>query len=75
MWCGGEGKIIEMLRRRENNKIWKKTENNKNEEKDEQERWVSKTLSSVLKRASLPSHSLICTICAPRVIEPELGQS
>ena len=66
--CGGgeEGRITEMLR-------WR--ENNKNEEKDEQEGWVSKTLSSVLKRASLPSHSLICTICAPRIIEPKLGQS
>ena len=46
---GGEGKIIEMLTRKDNNK---------NEEKDEREGWVSKTLSSVLKRASLPSHSL-----------------
>ena len=56
--------------------MWRKRrENNKNEEKDEQKGWVRKTLSSVLKGASLPSHSLICTICAPRIIEPELGQS
>ena len=26
------------------------------------------------KRVSLPSPSLICTICAPNIIEPELGQ-
>ena len=40
--CGGRGKTIKMRRKRR--------ENNKNE-KDEQEGWVSKTLSSVLKRA------------------------
>ena len=35
---------------------------------------VSKTLSFVLKRASLPSSSLICTISTPRIIELERGQ-
>ena len=35
---------------------------------------VSKPLSFVLKRASLPLPSLIRTICAPRIIEPELEQ-
>ena len=37
--------------------------------------WVSKTLYFVLKRASLSLPSLICTICPPKVSEPELGQS
>jgi len=62
-------------KRRENNKNVEEEGNNKKEEKDEEEGWVSKTLSSVLKGASLPSHLLICTICAPRVIEPGLGKS
>ena len=35
---------------------------------------VSKTLSFVLKRASLPSSSLICTISSPTIIEVERGQ-
>ena len=38
-------------------------------------RGVSKTLYFVLKRASLSLSSLICTICPPKVSEPELGQS
>ena len=53
---------------------WRKRENDKNEE-EEYEGWVSKTLPFVQKRASLSSPSLICTICAPRIIEPEIGQS
>ena len=36
---------------------------------------MSKTLYFVLKRASLSLPSLICTICPPKVSEPELGQS
>ena len=38
-------------------------------------RGVSKALLAVLKRASLPLPSLICTICPPKISEPELGQS
>ena len=67
-------------------KLWKSREF-KNEEKvklkrenksiaEEQEGCgVSKTLSFVLKRASLPLPSLICTISPPKISEPELGQS
>ena len=36
---------------------------------------MGKTLSFVFKRASLPLSSLIYMICAPQIIEQELGQS
>ena len=48
--------------RKENNKIVKR-------------RGVSKTLFAVKKRAVLPFPSLICTICPPKISEPELGHS
>ena len=35
---------------------------------------VIQTKKQIKKRVSLPSPSLICTICAPNIIEPELGQ-
>ena len=58
--------------RRENNKIVEK--GLRREIKLKRER-VSKTLYFMLKRASLSWSSLICTICPPKVSEPELGQS
>ena len=36
-------------------------------------RRVIQTKKQNIKRVSLPSPSLICTICAPNIIEPELG--
>ena len=61
--------------RRENNKIVEKgIKKLRRAIKLKRER-VGKTLYFVLKRASLSLPSLICTICQPKVSEPELGQS
>ena len=62
---GWKLKIKSKIKKRENKSI----------EEEYEGCGVSKTLYFVLKRASLSLPSLICTICPPKISEPELGQS
>ena len=63
MWgrCGG-GKIKIKIKVKKGNKLILK---------EQEGEWGEENIVSLLKRASLPSPSLICTIYAPRISEPE----
>ena len=63
---GGGGGKIEMWW------WWWRKKNNVEKQKREEGKWLIAFL--VVERASLPSSSLLCLICMPRISESELYQ-
>lgn len=51
---------------------WWRKKNNVEKQKREEGKWI--IVFWVVERASLPSSSLLCSICVPRISEPELYQ-